>query len=421
MAGEAERHKPIGSGLNGPLFSGIGSRLILAILFLHMLLIGMTQLVVPLYSLSLGVSEVVLGVITGAFGVAGILLSVLSSVLSDYLGRRPIISISFVFWIGVGVLSLLAPPFPWLVGSQILAGIADLCLWIAAMAYLTEVTPQGRHVEIMSWGSGLMGLGMIVGPALGGLVARLVGFQSALMLVILLGILGLVLSYKLPKIKLPTVERRTFLEQLFLSHRGAFVLVRKNRPVRMAILVMILGTASWMAVGRSFYVAYLNHLGFSTEVIGLLTTLRAGATTVAQFGFAFLANRLGVVVVTLSGVAIGGLALTLTPFLTTAPILALVGCVGNGADRLRNPGMFTLIAEGTDQDSRALTVALLNTAWATTTTVLPPVLGVVAERTTLAVTFLLVGPFVAISSVLLYIRNRRKQREGQYPDPERGH
>jgi len=416
MTNEAPPRKPVGLRLNRRLFPGIGSTLILAILFLHMLLLGMTQLVVPLYSLSLGASEVVLGVITGAFGVAGILLSIVSSVLSDYLGRRPMILVAFVFWIGVGVLNLLAPPFLWLVGGQVLVGMADLCLWVAAMAYLTGVTSQGRHAEIMSWGGGLMGLGLAVGPVLGGLVARLVGFQPAFMLVVLLGVLGLALSYKLPSTKLPMAERGAFLHRLSLSHRRALGLVRGNGshvfgPMRMAVLVMALGTASWVAVGRSFYVAYLTRLGFSTEVIGLLTTLRAGATTVAQFGFAFLANRLGVVVTALSGVAIGGLALALTPFLTTAPVLALVGCLGNGADRLRNPGMFTLIAESTDRDSRALAFALLNTAWAATTTVLPPVLGLIAERTALSATFLLVGPFVAASSILLYVWNRRAASE----------
>jgi sugar phosphate permease len=175
------------------------------------------------------------------------------------------------------------------------------------------------------------------------------------------------------------------------------------------MLVMILGTASWIAVGRSFYVAYLDHLGLSTEVIGLLSTLRSGAMTLAQFSFAFLANHLGTIVTTLSGLAIGGLALMLTPFLTTAPVLALVGCVGSGADRLRSPGMFTMIAEGTDQDSRALAVALLNVAWATTHTVLPPVLGMIVERTTLSVSFLLVGPLVAIFSIVLYVWNRRAE------------
>jgi len=411
MTNEVPPRKPVGPRLNNRVSPGIGSTLILAILFLHMLLLGMTQLVVPLYSLSLGASEVVLGVITGAFGVAGILLSIISSVLSDYLGRRPMILVSFVFWIGVGVSNLLAPPFLWLVGGQVLVGMADLCLWIAALAYLTEVTPPGKHAKIMSWGGGLMCLGRAVGPVLGGLVARLVGFQPAFTLVVLLGVLGLVLSYKLRSTKLPMVERGAFLERLSLSHRRALGLVRGNRPMRMAVLVMMLGTASWAAVGRSFYVAYLTRLGFSTEVISLLTTLRAGATTVAQFGFAFLANCLGVVVTALSGVAIGGLALALTPFLTTAPILSLVGCLGNGADRLRNPGMFTLIAESTDQDSRALAFALLNTAWAATTTVLPPALGLIAERTALSVTFLLVGPLVAASSILLYAWNRRASSE----------
>ncbi len=83
MTGKVERRKPIGSRLNRWLFSGIGSRLILVILFLHMLLIGITQLVVPLYSQSLGVSQVALGVITGAFGMAGVLLSVLNGVLHN--------------------------------------------------------------------------------------------------------------------------------------------------------------------------------------------------------------------------------------------------------------------------------------------------------------------------------------------------
>jgi DHA1 family tetracycline resistance protein-like MFS transporter len=396
-------------GLNKWLVSSAGSTLVLAILFLHMLLLGMTQLVTPLYSLALGASQFALGVVVGAFGVAGILLSILSGALSDYLGRRQMISVSFVFWIGAGAVSLLAPPVLWLVCGQILVGVADLCLWVAGMTYLTEIAPQGKHVELLSLGTGMMGLGLMIGPAIGGLVGRhlVLGIQPAFILVVLLGILGLILSYRLPPTKLPSVERGAFFKQLHLSHRDAFALVRRSRPVRMAMSVMMLGTASWMAVGRSFYLAYMSHLGFSTEVIGLLSTLRAGAMTLAQFSFAFLASHLGAIVTTLSGLAVGGLALMLTPFLTTASALALVGCVGSGADRLRSPGMFTMIAEGTDQGSRALAVALLNVAWATTQTALPPLLGMIVERTTLSISFLLVGPLVAIFSIVLYVWNRR--------------
>jgi hypothetical protein len=47
------------------------------------------------------------------------------------------------------------------------------------------------------------------------------------------------------------------------------------------------------------------------------------------------------------------------------------------------------------------------TAWATTTTLLPPVLGLIVESTSLSAPFLIVGPFVAISSMLLLKCSRR--------------
>lgn len=387
-----------------------GRILILAILFLHMLLLGLTQLIEPLYALSFGVSKVVLGVVSGAFGLAGIFLSISSGALSNHFGQRNVIIVSFIFWIMVGLLSMAAPPVPWLVAAQVLVGIADLCLWIAAMAYLTTSTPLGDHTKIMSWGSGLMGFGLVVGPTLGGLVAQQFGFKPTFIVVVLLGMMGLIFAYKLPSARLSTLESVTFKRRLLNTHRCALKLVRENRSMRLAVFVWMLGTAGWLAMGYSFYMAYLDNLGFSTDLIGVLTTLRAGAITVVQFSFAFLANRFGVVLTTLSGVAIGGLALSLTPFLTSAPILALVGCIGHGADRLRNPGMFTLIAESVDHDSQPLAYALLNTAWAITMTLLPPLLGLIVEKTSLSVPFLVVGPLVAISSIVLFVWYRRDRK-----------
>jgi len=379
----------------------IGRKLILAILFLHMLLLGMTQLIEPLYALSLGVSKIVLGVVSGAFGAAGIFLSISSSALSNHLGQRNVIIISFIFWISVGILSMAAPPVPWLVTAQLMVGVADLCLWVAAMAYLTSSTPFGEHSKIMSLGSALMGFGLVVGPSLGGYVAHYFGFRYSFLIVILFGMTGLILAYKLPEQRISSKERSTFRNILINTHQASLKIMRENRSMRLAAFVWMIGTAGWLAMGYSFYLAYLENLGFSTDLIGMLTTLRAGAIAVVQFGFAFLASRFGVVLTALSGVAIGGFALTLTPFLTRAPILALIGCIGHGADRLRNPGMFTLIGENVEQDSQPLAYALLNTSWAITMTFLPPFLGLIVERTSLSAPFLIIGPLVVISSMLL--------------------
>jgi len=395
------------------LVSDTSIKLILALLFLYALLLGLTQLAMPLYSLALGASQVQLGIIVGALGVAGILSSIFSSVLSDYLGRRTMILVSFLLWIGASVVSLLAPTFLWLAWGQLLIGLADLFLWISGVTYLTELTPPGKHSDIQSLGSGVMGVGMVVGPLVGGYVGQFFGFRQVFVLVILLGILGLAIAFQLPGAKRPILERGTFLKQLILSHQAALGLLRGSRPALLAISIASLGAMSWMTVGPSFYLAYSNHLGFSPESIGWLTTLRASAGTLARFGFAFLANRVGVVVATLSGFAIGGLALTATPFLTAVLPLALIGCLGEAADRLRIPGIHSIIADSTDQSSRALAFALVNMSWAVSITVTPPILGLIAEEVSLSATFLVAGSFAVLSAVSLYTWNRAASQRGR--------
>ncbi|MFH1929716.1 MAG: MFS transporter, partial [Chloroflexota bacterium] len=403
--------KPIKLRLPTQLLSGVGMKAILALLFLHMLSIGTTQLVVPLYSLTLGASPVELGIIVGALGVAGIFFSIPSSVLCDYLARRRMILASFLLWIAAGTVGLLTSSLPLLACVQMLIGLADVCFSVAGITYLTEVSPPGKHAEIQSLSTGLMGLGMFAGPVLGGYVSRVGGFRPVFGLVVLLGTLGVALCYRLPEVKQPIGESGTFLEQLFLQHRSALVLLRENRPARMAILLTLLGTASWMAVGPSFYVVYLNHLSFSLEVIGFLAALRAGAAVLSRFGFFVLAKHAGAAVVPLLGLALSGLTLTMTPFLTSVPILAVVGCLGEGADKLRIPGIYTLIATGTDQNNRSLAVALVNVSWAVTSATVPVVLGLIAERISLSATFLVAGPIAVLSAILLYAWSRQRALE----------
>ena len=89
------------------------------------------------------------------------------------------------------------------------------------------------------------------------------------------------------------MENSSFRDNLFHSRRRALMLGRDNRSMRMAMLILLLGAASWLAVEYSFYVVYLDGIGFSTTTICLLATMREGAARVAQFSFALLASQLG--------------------------------------------------------------------------------------------------------------------------------
>lgn len=382
-----------------------GTKRLAAVLFLNMVLVGMTQLAIPLHALRLGASAGDLGILIGAVGVGAMLLSISSGAFSAYLGFRTLIFVSFFLWIGAGAVSFLSPGLSWLVGSQFLIGLADVFLWVAAMTSLTELTPAGKQAEVQSWSSGIMGVGAAVGPIVGGYVAQTAGFRSVFAVAIALAILGLILSYRLPASQRPK-ERGSLIEHVIVSHVDAVKLIQTNGPARLAALLTLLGTMSWVTVGPSFYIAYLSQLGVSADVIGLLTTLRAGASTVGRFGFALFATRIGVLVATFSSFAVGGLALAATPFLTAVPVLALVGSLGEAADRLRIPGILTIVAEGNDPRNRALAFSLISLSWAMGTAVMPPILGVIADRVSLSAAFLIPGSVAILVALVSFASNR---------------
>jgi len=151
----------------------------------------------------------------------------------------------------------------------------------------------------------------------------------------------------------------------------------------------VLGAVTCITVRPSFYLECLRDLGLSRELVVLLTSRRDGAGTLLRFALGRVSNRIGVAAITLSGFAIGGLAPTMTPFLTTVPLLPVVVCLGEAADRLSIPGVYTMVAVGTEQGGWALAVAIapINLSSVVTSTVASPILGMTTERITPSVTF----------------------------------
>jgi len=393
--------------INTQLLSAAGIRLILALFFIYMLLLGLVSFAVPLYSLELGASQVVLGVIVGAFRLSGILLSIPSSVLSNRSGRRMMILISFFLCAAGGTLDWLARSCLWLIAGQILIGLADVFFTVSGMTYLSELSPEGKQGEVQGLGFGIMGLGSITGSVLGGYMIRSMGFQPTFLFVILLGSLGFALSCRLQKTRPSVTQQKRLFEEILSAHRGALELIRHNAAVLLAILVTLSGTIGWMSIGSTFYLEYVHHLGFPPDIIGLLNALRTGAGTLSRFSFAAVSNGIGVISAALSGIAVGGLTLAMTPFLSSFLLLATVGFLGAIADGLWMPGVFTIVADSTDRDQRALAVALVNIAWAFAGTVTPPILGRIAERTALSATFWVAGPLSIVLAILLYIWKRK--------------
>jgi MFS transporter, DHA1 family, tetracycline resistance protein len=94
--------------------------------------------------------------------------SPLLGMLSDRVGRRPVILISCAVTAVDFAIMALAPSLWWLFGGRVLSGMATANM-PTAFAYVADVTPHERRARAYGLLSAAFGLGFVVGPAIGGL------------------------------------------------------------------------------------------------------------------------------------------------------------------------------------------------------------------------------------------------------------
>lgn len=144
--------------------------------FVDLVGFGMVLPLLPLYADGFGASGAAVGLLVTSYSVAQFFMAPLWGRLSDRFGRRPIIILGLV---GSGLAYLVfawSRSLTWLFASRILAGIGGSTVPVAE-AYIADVTPPEKRAGNMGLIGAAFGLGFIVGPATGGILAT-VSFEA---------------------------------------------------------------------------------------------------------------------------------------------------------------------------------------------------------------------------------------------------
>ncbi len=209
----------------------------------------------------------------------------LFGMISDRFGRRPVIVLSLFGVAGELVLNALAPDVGWLLAGRILCGLT--CGAIApAMAYVADITAPEDRTRAFGRLNAAIWAGVILGPAIGGLLATAglrTPFWAAAALAAANGVYGLfVLPESLPK------ESRAPIRWAKANPWGAVDLIfsRPGLLILGAALLMV-----WLAfqATSNMLVLYTSfRYGWGALTFGVFCAVMGSAAIVTQ---ALLAGR----------------------------------------------------------------------------------------------------------------------------------
>ncbi|MCO5183319.1 MAG: MFS transporter [Anaerolineae bacterium] len=148
---------------------------ILLIVFVQMVGAAMILPILPIYARrEFDMPVEVITLLNSAFFAAQFVAGPYLGRWSDRFGRVPILIVSQIGTAISFLMIALAPGAGLLFAARILDGITGGNI-IVAQAYITDITPKQKRTEALGYIQAVFGLGFIIGPALGGVMAAAFG------------------------------------------------------------------------------------------------------------------------------------------------------------------------------------------------------------------------------------------------------
>ncbi len=276
---------------------------------------GLIIPLLPFWAEHLGAGPVGVGLILTVYALAQFFFTPVLGSLSDRYGRKPVILISLLIEAASFAFTALAGSLPLLLAARFIGGLGASNIG-SAQAVVADTTPPEGRARGMGMIGAAIGLGFVVGPALGGMLAPLgpaVPFWAAMSVALVNALL--VLSF-LPETRekqaAPALdETRLSPAVLFSGWRYALRYPVVARLVGVNLLFTIAFSAmeavfplftqhtfGWTAMQNGYIFTYV---GFVIVIMqgGLVGRLvkRWGERSLLLFGLAFLAAGLALLVV----------------------------------------------------------------------------------------------------------------------------
>jgi MFS family permease len=353
----------------------------------------------------LGADAIGVGIAIGTFSVAALLLRPLVGWTSDRFGRKPLLLGGALLTVAALALHLIATEIAVFIVARAMLGAGEGFFLVASLAAASDIAPESRRGEALSFFTLTLYLGLAIGPPIAEVLLRAGSYQAVWLAALAVAAVAVVLTWLVPESApgLRAVEGGGERPRSRLIHpAGIFPGI--------VILLGLFGMAGFL----SFLPLYTPSVGMSGAGLPLaayaliVVGLRiVGATWPDRFG----AARLSGAAFALSAIGLAVIGLVATPLgLMIGTVIFAIGVA------FTMPALLSLAVSSVPPDERGSVVGTTTVFLDVVFGFAPVVLGAVADTSGYGATFLLSSVLAAAASLLIVLGRGRLARPIPVPN-----
>lgn len=386
------------------------------VVFLDLIGFGMIIPVFPFYAQKVGVDPASVIFFLGLYSLGQLVGAPLWGSLSDRIGRRPVLLFTLLGNAAASWMLAYADSGLSLAASRILAGLAAGNI-SAAYAYTTDITTDATRPKALGLLGSAFGLGFILGPALGGLLAGTNADNVGALARVahgaaMLSLVAFVLTwFRLPE-SLP-LEKRAMKGAKRVSVASQF-----KRPVLRDLLWSTVIVVAAVALFQSTLALFAaNRLAVGPRALGWIYGFVGVISVTVQAGaIGKLTKRFGAASLTRAGAILIAIGLACIPPVHSMALLLVALALFGVGSALFNPSMSGLVAATAAPHERGAVLGAYQSAASMGRVVGPFLASAVARASSLQWPFVL-GAVVSLGGALLI--HTRPRSDSQLPKQSR--
>lgn len=359
--------------------------------FFSLSLVPMTSLVVPLWALSLGASPALIGIAVASRSVLPFFLSIHGGAMMDRLGTRRLMLVFSAFGALLTLFYPLLPNIVALIALQFVLGWAQGMGWIGAQTKIARLTRgNAKYAAHFSF---FTTIGTFIGPLIAGAAWDLLGAWGAFGVITLWGAALALAAYKLPAASAEQERSRPFRWREMLPHMSdylrAFAMI--SIPGVALVVVATFLRISAFSVQGSFYTVYLEGIGMSGTLIGVLVGFASLIGGPAALLTAPALRTVRPHWLLLGSIVVAVVSICVTPLLHGfIALLIAAGIFGLGLG-MGLPLLLSILSDASHERDQGMSVGLRTTANRLASIVIPVLMGFVVEIAGITYGFFVIG------------------------------